>query len=226
MGISSEENILFNHTTQELFSFRLGHGRRVQWIRLSHEIRSLRGDKSRFPAEFRRQFTGLGMEYFECRRNVRHRGGFRLSSGFCPFFMVIFQQAHAAGHAVFFDFIGLFFVHYQESTSLALNLFFSFGAILLVCISLWRMSRVTGQTMGTYAGVFGLLFLLALAGALLAVAFPLLMATFYDWGNRTLTYFSNSWLVIGLYICPSVIGLVLPMTLYLTHTKCVSSITC
>ncbi|XP_032571615.1 endoplasmic reticulum metallopeptidase 1 [Drosophila sechellia] len=129
-------------------------------------------------------------------------------------------EAHAAGHAVFFDFIGLFFVHYQESTSLALNLSFSFGAILLVCLSLWRMSRVTGQSMGTYAGVFGLLFLLALAGVLLAVALPLLMATFYDWGNRTLTYFSNSWLVIGLYICPSVIGLVLPMTLYLTHKKC------
>ncbi|XP_016981331.1 endoplasmic reticulum metallopeptidase 1 [Drosophila rhopaloa] len=128
-------------------------------------------------------------------------------------------EAHALGHAVFFDFIGLFFVHYQESTSLALNLCFSFGAIILVCVSLWRMSRVTGQSMGTYAGVFGLLFLLALAGVLLAVGFPLLMAVFYDAGNRTLTYFSNSWLVIGLYICPSVIGLVLPMTLYLTYKK-------
>jgi len=134
------------------------------------------------------------------------------------------QQAHASGHAVFFDFIGLFFVHYQESTSLALNLSFSFGAIFLVCVSLWRMSKVTGETMGTYAGAFGLLFLLALAGVLLALGFPLLMATFYDAGNRTLTYFSNSWLVIGLYICPSVIGLVLPMTLYLTHKKSVSNI--
>ncbi|KAH8252654.1 hypothetical protein KR032_001078, partial [Drosophila birchii] len=130
-----------------------------------------------------------------------------------------FLQAHADGHAVFFDFIGLFFVHYQESTSKALNISFSLGAIVLICVSLWRMSRVSGQTMGTYAGAFGLLFLLALAGILLALVFPLLMCIFYDLGDRTLSYFSNSWLVIGLYIIPSVIGLVLPMTLYLTHRR-------
>ncbi|KAH8246711.1 hypothetical protein KR038_007262, partial [Drosophila bunnanda] len=128
-------------------------------------------------------------------------------------------EAHAEGHAVFFDFLGLFFVHYQESTSTALNISFSLGAIVLICVSLWRMSRVSGQTMGTYAGAFGLLFLLALAGILLALLFPVLMCIFYDWGDRTLSYFSNSWLVIGLYIIPSVIGLVLPMTLYLTHRR-------
>ncbi|KAH8271621.1 hypothetical protein KR018_011294 [Drosophila ironensis] len=126
-------------------------------------------------------------------------------------------EAYSEGHAVFFDFIGLFFVHYQQSTGVALNISFSLGAIILVCISLWRMSQVSGQTLGTYAGAFGLLFLLALAGVVLALVFPVLICVFYDAGNRTLTYFSNSWLVIGLYICPSVIGLVLPMTLYLTH---------
>lgn len=31
---------------------------------------------------------------------------------------------------------------------------------------------------------------------------------------RTMTYYSNNWLVIGLYICPAIIGLVLPSTLY------------
>ncbi|KAH8400963.1 hypothetical protein KR009_002188, partial [Drosophila setifemur] len=126
-------------------------------------------------------------------------------------------EAHAEGHVIFFDFIGLFFVHYQNSTGVALNVSISLIAILLICLSLWRMSKVTGQTVGTYAGSFGLLFLLALAGVMLSMGLPLLMSVFYDAGNRTLTYFSNSWLVIGLYICPSVIGLVLPMTLYLSY---------
>lgn len=44
----------------------------------------------------------------------------------------------------------------------------------------------------------------------------LLMAVLYDVTDRTLTYYSNNWLVIGLYICPAIIGLVLPSTLY--HT--------
>ncbi|KAH8275870.1 hypothetical protein KR026_003391, partial [Drosophila bipectinata] len=126
-------------------------------------------------------------------------------------------EAYSEGHAIFFDFIGLFFVHYQQSTGVALNITFSVAAILFVCASLWRMSKVSGQTLGTYAGAFGLFFLLALAGVVLALLFPVLMSVFYDAGDRTLTYFSNSWLVIGLYICPSVIGLVLPVTLYLTH---------
>lgn len=125
---------------------------------------------------------------------------------------------------MFFDFLGLFFVHYQESTSVALNISFSLGAIALICVSLWRMARVSEQSLGTYAGAFGLLFLLALAGILLAVLFPLLICIFYDAGNRTLSYFSNSWLVIGLYIIPSVIGLVLPMSLYLTHRRSVSNL--
>ncbi|EDW32418.1 GL11626 [Drosophila persimilis] len=125
-------------------------------------------------------------------------------------------EAHSEGHSVFFDYLGLFFVYYKESTGVALNICFSLAAIILVCLSLWRMARVTDQKIGTYAGAFGIMFLLAILGFLLALGLPLLMSVFYDSSDRTMTYFTNSWLVIGLFICPSVIGLVLPMTLYLS----------
>ncbi|KAH8400960.1 hypothetical protein KR009_002177, partial [Drosophila setifemur] len=131
-------------------------------------------------------------------------------------------EAHSEGHSVFFDYLGLFFVYYTESTGTALNISFSLGAILVICLSLWRMARVTDQRVGTYARAFGMQFLLAILGFLLAVGFPLLMSVFYDSGNRTMTYFSNSWLVIGVYVCPSLIGLVLPSTLYLTLRPSVS----
>jgi len=84
------------------------------------------------------------------------------------------------------------------------------------------MARVTNRNVGTYARAFGMQFLLAILGFLLALGFPLLMSVFYDAGDRTMTYFSNSWLVIGLFICPSVIGLVLPATLYLSLRPSVS----
>ncbi|EDV56334.2 endoplasmic reticulum metallopeptidase 1 [Drosophila erecta] len=125
-------------------------------------------------------------------------------------------EAHSKGHSVFFDYLGLFFVYYTESTGTALNISFSLGAILVICLSLWRMARVTDWSVGTYARAFGMQFLLAILGCLLAFGFPLLMSVFYDAGDRTMTYFSNSWLVIGLYVCPSIIGLVLPSTLYLS----------
>ncbi|KAH8271620.1 hypothetical protein KR018_011295, partial [Drosophila ironensis] len=125
-------------------------------------------------------------------------------------------EAHSEGHSVFFDYLGLFFVYYTASTGIALNISFSLGAILLVCLSLWRMAKVTDCRLGTYARSFGMQFLLAILGLLLGLGLPLLMSVFYDAGDRTMTYFSNSWLVIGLFICPSIIGLVLPSTLYLT----------
>ncbi|XP_034652122.1 endoplasmic reticulum metallopeptidase 1-like [Drosophila subobscura] len=125
-------------------------------------------------------------------------------------------EAHSEGHSVFFDYLGLFFVYYKESTGVALNICFSLGAIVLVCLSLWRMARVSRQTVGTYARAFGMMFLLAILGFLLALGFPLLMSVFYDAGDRTMTYFTNSWLVIGIFICPSLLGLILPLTLYLS----------
>lgn len=126
------------------------------------------------------------------------------------------QQAHAEGHSVFFDFLGLFFVYYVESTGIALNISFAIGGLVMVCVSLWRMSRTTVLSVGDVAVAFGILFLLEIAAFLLALGLPILMAVMYDAGGRSLTYLSSSWLVVGLYICPSLIGLALPVTLYFT----------
>ncbi|XP_030388603.1 endoplasmic reticulum metallopeptidase 1-like [Scaptodrosophila lebanonensis] len=125
-------------------------------------------------------------------------------------------DAHSEGHSVFFDFLGLFFVYYKEATGVALNICFSFAGLILVGVSLWRMGKLSDLTFGKITGLFGIVFLLELASFVLALGLPLLMAVFYDAGDRTLTYFSNKWLIIGLYICPALIGLMLPITLYLT----------
>jgi len=53
-------------------------------------------------------------------------------------------------------------------------------------------------------------------GFLLCIGLPLLMAVLFDAGDRSLTYFTSNWLVFGLYVCPAIIGLVLPLTLYYT----------
>lgn len=70
---------------------------------------------------------------------------------------------------------------------------------------------------------FAVMFLMELLSFGLALGLPMLIATFYDAGHRTMTYFTNSWLVIGLYIIPSIIGLVLPVTIYLIISRSVSA---
>ncbi|XP_017068761.1 endoplasmic reticulum metallopeptidase 1 [Drosophila eugracilis] len=125
-------------------------------------------------------------------------------------------EAYSAGHSVFFDFLGLFFVTYTEKAGIILNYCFAVISLILVGFSLWKMTSVSEVSVGKISILFVITLGLHLLGCLLCIALPLLMAVLYDIGDRTLTYYSNNWLVIGLYICPAIIGLVLPSTLYLS----------
>ncbi|EDX06746.1 GD10863 [Drosophila simulans] len=120
----------------------------------------------------------------------------------------------STGHAVFFDFLGLFFVTYTEKTGIILNYCFAVASVLLVGCSLWKMSCVSEVSAGRISILFASHLGLHLAGCLLCIGLPLLMSVLYDVSDRTMTYYSNNWLVIGLYICPAIIGLVLPSSLY------------
>jgi len=123
-------------------------------------------------------------------------------------------QEHSAGHAVFFDFLGLFFVTYTEKTGVILNCCFAVTSLILICCSLWKMTSVSEVSPGRISILFVIALGLHLLGCLLCITLPLLMAVLYDVSDRTLTYYSNNWLVIGLYICPAIIGMVLPSTIY------------
>ncbi|XP_037717354.1 endoplasmic reticulum metallopeptidase 1-like isoform X2 [Drosophila subpulchrella] len=123
-------------------------------------------------------------------------------------------EEHSAGHAVFFDFLGLFFVTYTEKTGVILNCCFAMISLVLIGCSLWKMASVSGVSPGRISILFVIALGLHLLGCLLCITLPLLMAVMYDVSDRTLTYYSNNWLVIGLYICPAIIGMVLPSTIY------------
>ncbi|KMY93172.1 endoplasmic reticulum metallopeptidase 1 [Drosophila simulans] len=120
-------------------------------------------------------------------------------------------------HAVFFDFLGLFFVYYTESTGIILNSVIGVLSLVLVGCSLWRMSRQSEKvSIGQILIQFLIILGLHVVGLLLSICLPLLMAVLFDAGDRSLTYFTSNWLVFGLYVCPAIIGLVLPLTLYFT----------
>lgn len=64
--------------------------------------------------------------------------------------------------------------------------------------------------------------LLQLLSFVLAFGLPFLMAVFFDAGDRSMTWFTNKWLVFGLYICPCLFGLVAPTLFYLNWRRKVS----
>ncbi|KAH8400959.1 hypothetical protein KR009_002178, partial [Drosophila setifemur] len=121
------------------------------------------------------------------------------------------------GHAVFFDYLGLFFIYYTETTGIILNCVIGVFSLVLVGVSVWRMSRQSDEVSLKQISIWFVIILgLHVVGFLLCICLPLLMAVMFDAGDRSLTYFTHNWLVFGLYICPAVIGLVLPLTLYYT----------
>ncbi|EDX06745.1 endoplasmic reticulum metallopeptidase 1 [Drosophila simulans] len=125
-------------------------------------------------------------------------------------------EDHSEGHAVFFDYLGLFFVYYTETTGIVLNCCIAVASLVLVVCSLLRMGRESDVSMGRVSIWFAIILGLHVLGMILSLGLPLLMAVLFDAGDRSMTYFSNNWLVIGLFIVPAIIGQILPLTLYYT----------
>lgn len=132
------------------------------------------------------------------------------------------MQQHAKGHTVFYDFIGLFFVYYTETAGMIINICLAVLGIVVVGISLWRIAASSHMSIANVLRVFGLIFLLHFIGFILAFGLPILMAVLFDSGDRSMTWFTNKWLVIGLYIAPSLFGLCMPTLLYLSFNRNVS----
>jgi len=67
-----------------------------------------------------------------------------------------------------------------------------------------------------------ILIVIQILGFVLELALPVLVAYVFDSFGLSLTYFSSRYLLIGLYVCPSLIGLTLPITIYYQSQQKVS----
>ncbi|XP_030558517.1 endoplasmic reticulum metallopeptidase 1-like [Drosophila novamexicana] len=123
-------------------------------------------------------------------------------------------EAHKTGHAVFFDFLGLCFIHYSETTGIILNCSAAGAALILVFVSIWRIADVSHVSI-SHVLLWGLLVLtIQFISFVLGLALPIVVAYVFDKLGLSLTYYSSPLLVIGLFVCPSLIGLSLPITIY------------
>ncbi|KAH8384740.1 hypothetical protein KR093_007130, partial [Drosophila rubida] len=123
-------------------------------------------------------------------------------------------NAHKSGHAVFFDFLGLYFINYSEETGKTLNYATAGVTLLLICISVCRMSALSSLSCCQLTQRLIILSITQILALVFAIGLPLVVAHVFDSYGLSLTYFSSTYLIIGLYICPALIGLSLPTTIY------------
>ncbi|KAH8297072.1 hypothetical protein KR044_004485, partial [Drosophila immigrans] len=123
-------------------------------------------------------------------------------------------EAHKTGHAVFFDFLGIYFFHYSEATGKYLNFGVGGTAFILIFISMWRMAAVSNVSLYLVINWFILATVIQIISFILAIALPIVVANVMDSYGLSMTYYSTPMLIVGLYVCPSLFGLGLPFTVY------------
>ncbi|XP_020805193.1 endoplasmic reticulum metallopeptidase 1-like [Drosophila serrata] len=124
-------------------------------------------------------------------------------------------EALAKGPSVFFDVMGLFFVSYSNSSGIILNYSVGIVTIILIITSLCRMAGVSRSTVHNILGRFLLILVTQSVAFVLGVTLPILMANYFDKFGLSLTYFTTRELLFGLYVCSSLLGLLLPSYVFL-----------
>jgi len=120
---------------------------------------------------------------------------------------------------IFFDMMGWFFVYYPESTGVIINI----SVCVLVCITIvgyiWIMSSSTGMFRRRIWAKFGILTALQVAGVALGIALVMSIALFLDAVNLSMSWFSQNWMLFGLYFCPMIFGMGIVPAIYFSRTK-------
>ncbi|XP_037944194.1 endoplasmic reticulum metallopeptidase 1-like [Teleopsis dalmanni] len=130
---------------------------------------------------------------------------------------------YAKGHTIFYDFLGFFLINYSATDGLKINFCTSVLTIILVGISIWRMAAVVSISMSSAVSYFTFVVFLQITAFISANILTILTAATLDLINHSMSWFSNKWLVIGLYICPTLFGLILPTLLHIHYKYSVST---
>lgn len=129
---------------------------------------------------------------------------------------------HAVGHVVFFDFLGLFLVFYSEEEGIIINSVVSVCALVTIVLSIWVTKKNTEMEWSQIFKDFAIIFGLQLLTVICAFVIVYLLALFLDTVGLSMSWYSGTWIVIGLYYCPMFFILGMIPALYLTKTKHVS----
>ncbi|XP_067630291.1 endoplasmic reticulum metallopeptidase 1 [Eurosta solidaginis] len=126
---------------------------------------------------------------------------------------------YAEGHMVFFDILGWFIVHYTETTGTTVNILICIIAIITILAYIWNMAHQTGMFRRRVFVKFGILLGVQLTAVVLALMLTFTIAIFMDTVGLSMSWYSQTWMVFGLYFCPMFFMMGLLPAIYLSRTK-------
>lgn len=110
-------------------------------------------------------------------------------------------------------------IFYTETTSIIINVVVAVLALLGIGISVYFMCLRSDCSWKGVLLRFSITLGIQFVSLFLAVGLALLVAVFMDGVNRSMTWFTSSWTIYGLYLAPIIFGLSILPALYLERTK-------
>ncbi|KAJ6642258.1 Endoplasmic reticulum metallopeptidase 1 [Pseudolycoriella hygida] len=104
--------------------------------------------------------------------------------------------------AVFFDIFGLFVITYSNTVGIIVNVVVGVTSLVVVLFSILRIRIYLDLDFKTIVWEFTLVLVMQFLALCLAIGTVLLLAVIYDAASRSMSWFSNQWLIIGLYYFP------------------------
>ncbi|XP_004535852.1 endoplasmic reticulum metallopeptidase 1 isoform X1 [Ceratitis capitata] len=123
------------------------------------------------------------------------------------------------GHVVFYDFLGWFIIYYSLSTSIIINSVVCVVAFCAIGVSLFFMSARSGLGWLPVLRRYALAFAVQVLSLSLGAAISLTIAVFMDGVGRSMTWYTQTWLICGLYFCPLFFCMGIFPALFLERTK-------
>uniref|UniRef100_A0A1I8P5N1 FXNA-like protease n=1 Tax=Stomoxys calcitrans TaxID=35570 RepID=A0A1I8P5N1_STOCA len=129
-------------------------------------------------------------------------------------------EEHAEGHVVFYDFLGWFMVAYTETTGIIINSIVCCCAIIFIFLSVFLMSGTDekDEAKPVYMQFF-LIFGFQLLTVAVAVGLTILIAIIVEALSMTQSWYTQTWMIFGLYYCPMFFVLALGPGLYIHWRK-------
>ncbi|XP_054738883.1 endoplasmic reticulum metallopeptidase 1 [Anastrepha obliqua] len=129
-------------------------------------------------------------------------------------------EDYSEGHTVFYDYLGWFIICYTEDAGIVINITTSVCAIVAIFVSVWLMSRDDDADAAKRVFIrFLAILAVQIVTILVAVALPLLIALAITGIDASECWYSESWLLFGLYFCPTFFAMGLLPALYIRWTQ-------
>ncbi|CAD7014585.1 endoplasmic reticulum metallopeptidase 1 isoform X2 [Ceratitis capitata] len=128
-------------------------------------------------------------------------------------------SGNSEGHTIFYDVLGRSLVFYTETEGIIVNVLVSIVAIITCTISFKQMAKTTGSKFGNIINRAITSLGIQVLAVISAVAICFFIAVFMDLVHMPMTWFTNSWLILGLYFCPLFFAFAIVPALYFHSQK-------